>query len=56
MLVCAVVMFFAFISNLSYAIAGALFKAWLGTGKRLVVFNYLLAGLLITTAIWTLTI
>ena len=56
MLVCAVVMFFAFISNISYAIAGALFKTWLGTGKRLVVFNYLLAALLIATAIWTLTI
>jgi threonine/homoserine/homoserine lactone efflux protein len=56
MLACAVVMFFAFVSNMSYALAGALFKTWLGTGKRLVVFNYFLAALLIATAIWTLSI
>jgi threonine/homoserine/homoserine lactone efflux protein len=56
MLACAVVMFFAFVSNMSYALAGALFKTWLGTGKRLIVFNYFLAALLVATAIWTLSI
>ena len=56
MMACAVVMFFAFISNMTYALAGALFKTWLATGKRLVIFNYILAALLIATAIWTLSI
>jgi len=55
-LACAVVMFFAFVSNMSYALAGALFKNWLGTGRRLAMFNYFLAAVLIATAIWTLSI
>jgi len=55
-LACATVMFFALISNLSYAIAGSLFREWLGSGKRLMIFNYLLAFMLIATALWTLSI
>lgn len=55
-LACAIVMFFAFASNLTYAIAGSLFRQWLGTGRRLQIFNYLLAFLLIATALWTLSI
>ena len=55
-LACAVVMFFAFTSNMSYALAGALFRTWLGSGNRLAIFNYFLAGLLVATAIWTLCI
>jgi len=53
---CAIVMFFAFTSNLTYAIAGSLFREWLGSGRRLQIFNYLLAFLLIATALWTLSI
>lgn len=53
---CVIVMFFAFTSNLTYAIAGSLFREWLGTGRRLVIFNYLLAFLLVVTALWTLSI
>mgnify|MGYP000376116186 FL=1 len=53
---CAILMFFAFTSNMSYAIAGSLFKEWLGTGRRLMFFNYFLAALLIATALWTLSI
>ncbi|MBU3603493.1 LysE family translocator [Polynucleobacter sp. AP-Kaivos-20-H2] len=53
---CAVLMFFAFTSNMTYAITGALFKEWLGTGRRLMFFNYLLAIMLIATALWTLSI
>lgn len=53
---CAILMFFAFTSNMSYAIAGSLFKKWLGTGRRLMFFNYFLAALLIATALWTLSI
>lgn len=56
LLACATVMFFAFTSNLTYAIAGSLFREWLGSGKRLMVFNYLLAIMLIATALWTLSI
>ena len=55
-LTCAIVMFFAFTSNLTYAIAGSLFRQWLGMGRRLQIFNYLLAFLLIATALWTLSI
>ena len=56
LLACATVMFFAFTSNLTYAVAGSLFREWLGSGKRLMVFNYLLAFMLIATALWTLSI
>lgn len=56
LLACATVMFFAFTSNLTYAIAGSLFREWLGSGKRLMVFNYFLALVLILTALWTLSI
>lgn len=55
-LACAVVMFFAFTSNMTYALAGALFRTWLGSGNRLAIFNYFLALLLFATAIWTLCI
>ncbi len=55
-LACAVVMFFAFTSNMTYALAGALFRTWLGSGNRLAIFNYFLAFLLFATAIWTLCI
>jgi threonine/homoserine/homoserine lactone efflux protein len=53
---CAILMLFAFTSNMTYAIAGALFREWLGSGRRLMYFNYLLAILLIATALWTLSI
>jgi len=55
-LACAVVMFFAFTSNMTYALAGALFRSWLGSGNRLVIFNFCLAFLLVATAFWTLSI
>ena len=55
-LACAIVMFMAFTSNMTYALAGALFRTWLGSGNRLVIFNYFLAFLLFATAIWTLCI
>jgi len=51
-----VVMFFAFTSNMTYALAGALFRTWLGSGNRLAIFNYFLAFMLFATAIWTLCI
>jgi threonine/homoserine/homoserine lactone efflux protein len=55
-LACAVVMFFAFTSNMTFALAGALFRNWLGSGNRLAIFNYFLALVLMLTALWTLSI
>jgi threonine/homoserine/homoserine lactone efflux protein len=55
-LACFVVMFFAFASNFSYALIGALVGNWLLQGKRLLIFNRILAALLAATAIWTLFI
>ena len=55
-LACFEVMFFAFASNFSYALIGALVRNWLLRGKRLLIFNRILAALLAATAIWTLFI
>ena len=51
---------FAFFSNLTYALVGALLKDWLsgpnGSGKRLVWFNRAMAVVLVATAFWMTTI
>jgi threonine/homoserine/homoserine lactone efflux protein len=51
---------FAFFSNLTYALVGALLKDWLagpdGSGKRLVWFNRGMAMVLVLTAFWMATI
>jgi threonine/homoserine/homoserine lactone efflux protein len=53
-----VMLAFAFVSNLAYALAGSLLREWLsgpdGTGRRLRGFNFLMAGVLVITAIWML--
>ena len=53
-----VMLFFAFASNLSYALAGSLLRDWLsgpkGTGRRLIWFNRGMAAVLVVTAIWML--
>jgi threonine/homoserine/homoserine lactone efflux protein len=46
---------FAFASNLSYALAGALLRQWLSQGARLVWFNRGMAAVLTGTAAWMLT-
>ena len=55
-----VMLAFAFVSNLTYALAGSLLRDWLsgpaGTGRRLVGFNRVMAGVLVVTAIWMLFI
>ena len=55
-----VMLAFAFVSNLSYALAGALLRDWLagpaGSGQRLIGFNRLMAAVLMLTAIWMLFI
>lgn len=57
-----VLLAFAFISNLSYALVGSLLRHWLAgpvvhgqpTGARLLVFNRLMALALVLTAAWML--
>lgn len=53
-----VMLAYAFASNLSYALAGALLRDWLrgpgGTGRRLLAFNRVMAGVLVLTALWML--
>jgi threonine/homoserine/homoserine lactone efflux protein len=53
-----VMLAYAFVSNLIYAVAGSLLREWLsgpaGTGRRLIWFNYAMAAVLVATAIWML--
>ncbi len=55
-----VMLAFAFVSNLSYALAGSLLREWLGgpngSGRRLIGFNRIMAAVLVVTAIWMLFI
>ncbi|MEO7401065.1 MAG: LysE family translocator [Polaromonas sp.] len=55
-----VMLAFAFVSNLSYALAGSLLREWLGgpngSGRRLIGFNRIMAAVLVLTAIWMLFI
>ena len=45
-------MAFGFASNFTYAVAGSALRGWLAQGRRLVVFNRLLAAVLVATAVW----
>lgn len=47
-----VMMAFALASNLTYASVGAALRQWLASGRRLLVFNRVLAALLAGTALW----
>ncbi len=53
-----VMLAYAFVSNLVYALAGSLLREWLsgpaGSGRRLVWFNYVMAAVLVATAVWML--
>ncbi|MDI1268527.1 MAG: LysE family translocator [Polaromonas sp.] len=53
-----VMLAYAFVSNLTYALAGSLLREWLsgpaGSGRRLVWFNRAMAAVLVATAIWML--
>lgn len=55
-LVLPVLLFFAFASNLAYALAGSLLRAWLSHGARLLWFNRAMAAVLALTALWMLTL
>ena len=45
-------LFFAFSSNLTYALIGSMLRQWLAQGRRLLAFNRLMALLLTATAVW----
>lgn len=47
-------LFFGFSSNFTYALAGSLLRNWLAQGRRLLVFNRLMALALMATAAWIL--
>ena len=57
-IVLPVMLFFAFASNLTYALVGSLLRDWLagpnGSGRRLVWFNRVMALVLVATAVWML--
>ncbi len=46
---------FAFFSNLTYALVGAMLRHWLAQGQRLLVFNRLMALTLAATALWIMS-
>lgn len=54
LVVVPVLVAFAFASNFSYALVGSLLRAWLAKGRRLLVFNRLMALVLAATALWML--
>ncbi|HSV51921.1 MAG TPA: LysE family translocator [Burkholderiaceae bacterium] len=56
LIICAVMMVFAFVSNFTYALVGSLLRQWLAQGKRLLWFNRALAAVLVATALWMLTV
>ena len=43
---------YAFASNFAYALLGSLLRQWLSQGRRLLVFNRILATALVATAVW----
>lgn len=53
-IVLPVLLAFAFFSNLTYALAGALLRQWLARGARLLWFNRAMATTLLVTACWML--
>ncbi|WP_431275025.1 LysE family translocator [Variovorax ureilyticus] len=53
-IVAPVMLVYAFVSNLTYAVAGALLREWLAQGRRLVWFNRFMGAVLVLTAWWML--
>ncbi len=54
--VMAVMAFFAFSSNFTYALVGALLRGWLAQGRRLLWFNRVLSVVLVLTAAWMIKV
>lgn len=55
-LVLPVMLCFGLASNFTYALTGSLLREWLAHGNRLLLFNRLMAVLLVCTALWMLTV
>lgn len=55
-LVLPVMLCFGFASNFTYALTGALLRQWLSHGSRLLIFNRMMALLLVATAAWMLAV
>jgi len=55
-IVCGVMVVFAFGSNFTYALTGSVLRRWLAQGRRLLWFNRAMAGVLLLTAAWMLTV
>lgn len=55
LIVCLLMLAFAFVSNLLYAVMGSVLRGFLGQGRRLLWFNRLLALVLVATAAWMVT-
>jgi len=51
-IVAPVMLFYAFASNFTYALVGALLRGWLAQGRRLLWFNRAMAAILVLTAAW----
>jgi threonine/homoserine/homoserine lactone efflux protein len=51
-IVAPVMLFYAFASNFTYALVGALLRGWLAEGRRLLWFNRAMAAVLVLTAVW----
>lgn len=56
LIVCGVMLLFAFSSNFAYALIGSLLRDWLSRGSRLRWFNRALAAVLVATALWMLAV
>ncbi len=52
LLVCVVMVVFAFSSNASYALLGAALRHWLSVGQRMQAFNRTMSSVLVATAAW----
>ena len=55
-IVTPVMLAYAFASNFTYALVGAVLRNWLAQGKRLLWFNRCMAAILVLTAAWMLKI
>lgn len=56
LMVCAIMLCFAFCSNFSYALMGSILRQWLSIGQRLLWFNRAMAVVLAATMLWMLTL
>jgi threonine/homoserine/homoserine lactone efflux protein len=55
-IVCAMMVFFAFTSNFTYAVMGSMLRRWLSQGQRLLWFNRAMALILLGTAAWMVSV